>query len=67
MTSNRHFLSFLLVMFLLLEVTFAFVSPTIFGKSHDLKTKTPKTQAAYKSQRVECIQIHMDLLRFALP
>ena len=35
---------------------------TIFGKSRDLKTKTPKTQAACiflrwnKSQKVECIQ-----------
>ena len=36
---------------------------TIFGKSRDLKTKTPKTQAACiflrwnKSQKVECIQM----------
>ena len=36
---------------------------TIFGKSRDLKTKTPKTQSACiflrgnKSQRVECIQM----------
>ena len=37
---------------------------TIFGKSRDLKTKTPKTQAAYiflqwnERQGVEYIQIH---------
>ena len=36
---------------------------TIFGKSHDLEIKTPKTQAAFiflrwkKSQKVECIQM----------
>ena len=36
---------------------------TIFGKSRDLKTKTPKTQVACiflgwnKSQKVECIQM----------
>ena len=35
---------------------------TIFGKSRNLKTKTPKNKAAFiflqwdKSQRVECIQ-----------
>ena len=52
-------------MFVLFEaaITFASHDYSIFDKSCDLKTKTPKTKAVYislcwnKSQRVECIQV----------
>ena len=71
MTSNHHILSSLSILGLIFDHVSSICSchhnllvvMTIFGKSRDLKTKTPKTQAAYiflqwdKNQRVECIQV----------
>ena len=79
MTSKRHIFSFLSIP----GLVFGHVSSigrlpslsivmTIFGKSRDLKTKTPKTQAACvflqrnKCLKVECIQMQKLTYGFAV-